>query len=1520
MDSGTDFCDLTSTLFANAMAQGGFCASCDASTGYAVGCAASCPACVNAYDNFVASCAGNFTALNYEVLDSWVGTLAPTNDCFDWLSVAKRAFAASFCSAVFDHVVQYSQSALQHDVVIASGAMTSPYPCLRANATFCPPECQADLNLVQFACHAEDSIRWAGNGMPGFLNSTGAPNGTTLNPMDAFALFANGSASVPVNLGAGVASATPLPLVLTACGNATGVFPSYSPPPSPPLPPPPSPPPPSPSPPSPSPPSPPPPSPSPPSPPPPPPRMHVKTANPAFSVIAALGLSGYTAVTFSDMAQAAFVVGMAQTLDIAADDVTVVVVSNYLVGTGFAGRRLLAVGVNVSFAVDTDTSDTASALAGNISALQPSVLVLALKGAGLTLDASSIELTQQPTVSAKARPLPGASLPTVSAVLVSPNATLLNPGRPITLSATVSSSAPASSLVLLWTVVPASALNLSDPNCVGTALNTNVLGLLPGALTPGATYTFRLRVTDAFGSVTSSVTVSTMSVPLGGIALASCANGTELQTAFVLSTSNWTDAYPPLQYSFSYTSLNNSVDGTSTSTLLADFSNNTSVFGFLLPAGTIVLQVLARNALGGVSLAPATTTVVITRQIFASAAAQASFISALVSSSTAGAAGSYTPASAITTVALVSSIADTLNDPTSQLSSNATAAADTRASLLAVISRTSAVADTPEALASAADAVGSLVGIASQISPAGATAALGVLQFISGGGPGGAVTITPAASAGVAAGLSSIASAALDPTSPVSLSVLKVVSGVVNALASSLLSALTTPGAAPVTVTSPLIQMSVALDLAGPGSRLFSAPISAPGSKSSFASLPADLFAGINGRRRRLLADLGVRTQFSSLAFDPHTLDVNSTGTTTLAFSTASGELDISRLSKPVYFTLPLVPLEDGVKAQCQFWDKAALPQNYSNTGCVSLPDPLPPGHNVSWISNFTVVSDAEMVAAWSITGPLVAPHCSFQVLDCSQHNNTRAVYPNPARPFDFPAVRCNASISTEPLLVISGSSCQIIQPNNVLGCYWNNSKHAFQGPGCVASGGPVQCACRHLTEFAGKSVASLPTADLSEMDSLRPTDLLTKLRRLFIAVISLFCGMHVGAGIAFVQDAAERRRLLSKLQLPDCGFEVTKSGAWLWQFHLEPLTHNLDSLSGSGVVLAARMGLPFARLRASIPDEFMVTTLANALGRKRGLSVAALDEDVEEQIQLMRRLSILGKPSKQLLTRISTGGTKTTPETRSSALLRYRRDSDATSDVAESADAERERLESLVGTALVLAFLQVAQLVPVVRLAQLVSAAKTHFAGVMTPAGWSFEKTQVDFVTLLSPGTLNSRTRWLVRARFFKLMMSQTTSGFWDPTSSVAFALCARARKETDALRTVKGRFRDIIGRLSAAFEEADAEGNGDTTDTLEHFMSLKDNSLHKNDELAAQLVVAEHDVPNDDPLECQAAAIVASMPPQLVRVAMVDSDVNAARVWTTLCCIVFLQELPFCWLWGDGVWLLRLSCCAAFYAAPRR
>jgi hypothetical protein len=450
----------------------------------------------------------------------------------------------------------------------------------------------------------------------------------------------------------------------------------------------------------------------------------------------------------------------------------------------------------------------------------------------------------------------------------------------------------------------------------------------------------------------------------------------------------------------------------------------------------------------------------------------------------------------------------------------------------------------------------------------------------------------------------------------------------------------------------------------------------------------------------------------------------------------------------------------------------------------------------------------------------------------------------------------------------------------------------------------------------------------------------------LFVVVICLFGGMNIGAVIGWWQDAVERRRLLAKLQLPDTSFTITDGGAWyasacaggnalcpgwrldaspiphdntdrdippacahrIWRFHLEPPQNDVDSLSGSGVLLAARMGLPFSRLRAAIPDELMSTTLANALGRKRGLSIAALDENLDLQVHLTRRLSsVLGRHnSQERLSRSSS-----LPR-RNSSIIHAGNTTEADKNL-EQLIVEREQRETLVGTALVLAFLQVAQLISVVELAQLVSAAKAHFTDVVTPAGWSFEKTQIDFVTLLSPGIMNGRSRWLLRARFWKLMMSQSPEGYWDPTSSVAFSLCARGTQETAGLqRTVKERLRAFIGELFEAFEDENQTNNSDITDTWEH-LRCDPEFLNGNDLLMAQFELANNDMPSDDVLASNTAAIVASMPPRLVHLAIKDSSINVTRVWTTLCCMCMLQELPYSFIWGDGAWLGGTRDCSA-------
>jgi hypothetical protein len=110
--------------------------------------------------------------------------------------------------------------------------------------------------------------------------------------------------------------------------------------------------------------------------------------------------------------------------------------------------------------------------------------------------------------------------------------------------------------------------------------------------------------------------------------------------------------------------------------------------------------------------------------------------------------------------------------------------------------------------------------------------------------------------------------------------------------------------------------------------------------------------------------------------------------------------------------------------------------------------------------------------------------------------------------------------------------------------------------------------------------------------------------------------------------------------------------------------------------------------------------------------------------------------------------------------------------------------------------------------------------------------------------------------------------------------------------------RVREFFGRLTEVYKE----GDGDLADTAARLMGQHIAFISQTDALLAQFPVAERDTPNDDPLACQAGAIVASMPPQLLAIATSDSSINVARVWTTLCCVCMLQELPFSWIWGDG------------------
>ena len=205
---------------------------------------------------------------------------------------------------------------------------------------------------------------------------------------------------------------------------------------------------------------------------------------------------------------------------------------------------------------------------------------------------------------------------------------------------------------------------------------------------------------------------------------------------------------------------------------------------------------------------------------------------------------------------------------------------------------------------------------------------------------------------------------------------------------------------------------------------------------------------------------------------------------------------------------------------------------------------------------------------------------------------------------------------------------------------------------------------------------------------------------------------MWIGAAFGYVQDAKMRAGILRKLQEPRMGFQATEEGAWLWRFHMEPITTDLEAPTGPAVELAKMFGMPLARLRAALPDELLEHTLAETLGRRYGLSASGMEASLETQINLMRRLS-------SVLGRVSSTGRMS--QSRSSEHEGHTPRAGAKSETMPGLAGARQELELMVGTALVLAFIQVGQLMPVVDLTGRISAAAARFEGLLTPAGWDF-------------------------------------------------------------------------------------------------------------------------------------------------------------------------------------------------------
>ena len=388
-------------------------------------------------------------------------------------------------------------------------------------------------------------------------------------------------------------------------------------------------------------------------------------------------------------------------------------------------------------------------------------------------------------------------------------------------------------------------------------------------------------------------------------------------------------------------------------------------------------------------------------------------------------------------------------------------------------------------------------------------------------------------------------------------------------------------------------------------------------------------------------------------------------------------------------------------------------------------------------------------------------------------------------------------------------------------------------------------------------------------MTSLSPGDIVTKLRFLFIVVVSLFGFMQVGAVVGYFLDAGERRTTLATLQQPEMGFEELPFGVWTWRCVQDPLERAVAAPSGSAMHLATVLGLPFVRLRAAVPECAFAGSVGQTLGRQAGLSVHGLQDAREENFaamsELLQSFSCFARrkripafddrgaaTDKAGLARLSVQSNGLSPMARS--LLRLG------SERFVGDDESNEDAELIVGTAMVFAFMTVAKTLSVVEHARRLQAASAHFRGTTLPGiDHGFDALYRMFLVMLSPGNLSGRSDWLEKSRLWRLIMLQRSDGGFDLNQSMAFALQAHAGAKPPP-KPKPSKLRALLGSLLGGDDLDDA-----MDDALDGALTSSDDEAEAEVDTVTSgaAALASHAV--DCPLTFSPAAIKHRLPPAL-------------------------------------------------------
>ncbi|KAK3257021.1 hypothetical protein CYMTET_33877, partial [Cymbomonas tetramitiformis] len=273
-------------------------------------------------------------------------------------------------------------------------------------------------------------------------------------------------------------------------------------------------------------------------------------------------------------------------------------------------------------------------------------------------------------------------------------------------------------------------------------------------------------------------------------------------------------------------------------------------------------------------------------------------------------------------------------------------------------------------------------------------------------------------------------------------------------------------------------------------------------------------------------------------------------------------ELAVHGLEEALTFTLPIHIPEDAdlagseatangrpfLGAQCKYWDDDE--GLYRSDGCVTLPNPTPPGSAVFW-HTLNVTELAPLETAWAVEDS--DPEGNL-TLGCEV--SWEATFPE--------YLGMDAGLRK-----YLGTGCQLADPENAVGCWWEWRTQSFEGDGCVWAK-EAACLCTHLTDFAAAQQTEVGGTQPPDRVSSYSTDDMTRLNmtelKQSVVLLSVLAIFMLGAPLMYFMSNYfhNRERLQLLLKMVDSQGQTFREieSMWTWSI-VDRQAYNVSRSAG---------------------------------------------------------------------------------------------------------------------------------------------------------------------------------------------------------------------------------------------------------------------------------------------------------------------------------------------------------------------